>query len=184
MPVNLNESDTLQSLRDILDKQRFDVILVDYNLSGSTGIDALELVQCHPVNADAATIMITGYDQSEIAVKALKMGCQDYLTKEQLSPERLRGSVMSAIQRTHKSSSNDMQPATGIEDLAHALMAEYSASLQPEIAQVVRELQTLRTMIGTVNKTKLASKVNSTEQRCIRIWSALGAPTVSRSKLQ
>jgi hypothetical protein len=67
--------------------------------------------------------------------------------------------------------------------MAHALMAEYSASLHPEIAQITRELQICRSALGSIDNTKLAARLNYVEQRCIRLWSALGAPTVSPPKI-
>ncbi|MFK7941280.1 MAG: response regulator [Roseovarius sp.] len=179
IPVYFSEIDTVQSLSDVLDKQEFDVILVDYNLSDSTGIDALEVVQNHPVNAQAATIMITGYDQSEIAVKALKMGCTDYITKEQLSAERLRKSVLSAIEASELARSADIQHDTYSEELARDLMAEYSTSLQPEIAQIINELRLLKASLPQHDENRPLD-INQIEQRCIRLWSVLGNPSLPK----
>jgi len=57
----------------------FDVLLTDVNMPEVTGFDLLrEVNQHHP---DTAVILITGYGQIEGAVRAIKEGAYDYITK-------------------------------------------------------------------------------------------------------
>ena len=175
IPFYLNETDTLAALRDVLDQQDFDIVLIDYNLPESNGIDALKLVQEHPRNQHAATIMITGYDQSEIAVKAFKMGCLDYISKGQLSAERLKSTVLSAIEKAEQARAEGARVETYTEDLAQAIMSEYSSTMQPELAKIVRELRALRATMADP-KSNLPADLEAIEHRCIRLWSILTKP--------
>lgn len=56
-----------------------DVVLVDYSLPGMDGLDVLRRLRAeHP---QVKAIMITGHGSVEIAVKAMKAGAHDYLSK-------------------------------------------------------------------------------------------------------
>jgi len=68
-----------QEALDKLRKSTFDILLTDVNMPEVTGFDLL-----HEVNRnypDTAVILITGYGQIEGAVRAIKEGAYDYITK-------------------------------------------------------------------------------------------------------
>ncbi|WP_164008202.1 hybrid sensor histidine kinase/response regulator [Pyxidicoccus trucidator] len=74
-----------------------DVVLVDYHLPGMTGVGLLrELHARHPGGAPAV-VMLTGSGSERVAVDAMKAGAQDYLIKDNYSPDRLRRSLRSAV---------------------------------------------------------------------------------------
>ncbi len=56
-----------------------DVVLMDVNLPGKTGLELLQEMQEEGIGAPA--IMLTADDSAETAVKAMKLGAADYLTK-------------------------------------------------------------------------------------------------------
>ncbi|MFN6475993.1 PAS domain-containing protein [Nostoc sp. DedQUE07] len=76
-----------------------DVVLLDYRLPDLDGLEFLAQLQpsssqqpCLPV------IVVTGQGNEAIAVKAIKAGAQDYLVKEQITPEGLQIAVNGAIE--------------------------------------------------------------------------------------
>jgi len=74
----------------------FDIILLDLKMPGLDGLETLrELKERDP---DLVSIMITGYPTIESAVKAIKSGAYDYLTKP-CSPDELRIVVGRAVER-------------------------------------------------------------------------------------
>jgi len=58
---------------------RPDVILLDHNLPGMTGLQALEKLRS--IDAQAQVVMMTGFGGTELAVSAMKAGAADYLAK-------------------------------------------------------------------------------------------------------
>ena len=76
LPYDMVIAGSIQDARSILATQNFDIILIDYFLGGDTALDLLEKVH------DTPTIVITGLGDEEIAVKAMKLGASDYLTKD------------------------------------------------------------------------------------------------------
>ncbi|MFX1282691.1 MAG: response regulator [Promethearchaeota archaeon] len=58
----------------------FDIVLVDYSLPGKSGIEVIREIR--RLNPETPIIMITGLGSEKIAVQAMKLGVQDYLTKD------------------------------------------------------------------------------------------------------
>jgi DNA-binding NtrC family response regulator len=62
-----------------LETFRPEVVLLDHNLPGMSGLDALRRI--HEADADARVVMMTGHGSLELAVQAMKAGAADFLTK-------------------------------------------------------------------------------------------------------
>ena len=67
---------SVQEAISTLQEQIFDIVITDYHLGLDTAFDLLEFIQ------DIPFIVITGLGDEEIAVKAMKLGASDYLTKD------------------------------------------------------------------------------------------------------
>ena len=67
---------SVQEAKSTLSKQKFDVVVTDYHLGADTAFDLLG--ELH----DIPFIVTTGLGDEEIAVKAMKLGASDYLTKD------------------------------------------------------------------------------------------------------
>jgi len=82
----------------LLSKKSYDVIVTDLFLPGVSGIDILKHVkeQALPCNV----ILITGNASAETAVRAMKEGAFDYITKP-LNFEKLKVLVAKAIEKSH-----------------------------------------------------------------------------------
>ena len=79
-----------------LEKRRFDVVLLNLTLPDSRGIDTL--LATIEASQDEAIIALTGTDDEELSLEALKLGAQDYLIKYRLNSEDLRRPILFAIE--------------------------------------------------------------------------------------
>ncbi len=70
--------DGLQAL-SLAERREFDVIVVDMVMPGMSGIELLEKLKA--AHAECEVILLTGQGTIENAVKAMKLGASDYLTK-------------------------------------------------------------------------------------------------------
>jgi hypothetical protein len=75
-----------------------DAILLDYSLPDMTGIEFLEELKFSEGELYPPVIMITGQGNETIAVQALKTGAEDYLVKQQITPDKLRHAIRIAIE--------------------------------------------------------------------------------------
>jgi DNA-binding NtrC family response regulator len=95
----ITQADTLESFAQALDYTAFDLIFIDYLLGPNTGLEAVDIVMKHSDQATAASIMIAGEGQIDIAVDAMRRGCADYLMKSMLTVASLQKSIATAIER-------------------------------------------------------------------------------------
>jgi two-component system response regulator HydG len=77
-----------------LEKSEFDLILSDYRMPGMDGIEMLASI--NEMGIKTPLILITSYGDIKLAVKAMKLGAADYLTKP-VNPEELLALVRSVL---------------------------------------------------------------------------------------
>jgi signal transduction histidine kinase len=89
--------DGAECLQHLTEGAQIDCILLDYSLPGTDGLKVLERIL--ETDPRVAVVMVTGNGGEEVAVKAMKMGAQDYLSKAKISPENLERVIANAIER-------------------------------------------------------------------------------------
>src|SRR4249919_613051 len=74
-----------KSGKDCLDNliRRPDIIFLDYNMENMNGIDVLHSIK--DFDNEITVIFISGQEEIDIAVNALKYGAFDYITKSQIT---------------------------------------------------------------------------------------------------
>ncbi|MBC8478509.1 sigma-54-dependent Fis family transcriptional regulator, partial [bacterium] len=103
---------------DLLQQQRFDVILLDMDMPFISGLDILRSMQEQGIHTPV--IVITGVSDLEMAVKSMKRGAFDYLTKP-IEDEKLLEVIDKAI--AHHTIHEDIEQLPSDlkkEDLTHA----------------------------------------------------------------
>jgi two-component system NtrC family sensor kinase len=94
---------TFEECRLKLKDQKFDIILLDYNLPSEDGLTILKYLK-KDKTVDVPIVVVTGHGHEEIAVAAMKAGAFDYVIKNQDYPAILPSVVKSVIEkyRIHK----------------------------------------------------------------------------------
>ncbi|MEB3356834.1 MAG: PAS domain S-box protein [Synechococcales bacterium] len=90
------EADLGQQGLELWERHRPDAALLDYWLPDLNGLEFLAQLKPQP-QQPLPVIMVTGQGSEAIAVRAMKAGAQDYLIKEQITPEGLHLAVNGAI---------------------------------------------------------------------------------------
>ncbi|WP_028579916.1 PAS domain S-box protein [Desulfogranum japonicum] len=93
----LNIVESLRAGLEILGKEEVDVILLDLSLPDSQGFETFLNVQNR--YPEIPIIILTGFDDEALAIKAVKEGAQDYLSKGHVSSHLLARSTRYAIER-------------------------------------------------------------------------------------
>lgn len=130
-------ADDAETAIELLEKYPFDAVVSDIKLPGISGMALLNHVRSDlgPV----PVILITGYSSVDTAVKALKLGAQDYLVKPIADTQRLSVSIRRAVDH-------------------HRLTIE-NLELQKQIRQ--RE-ETFRSLFNNANDGILLSPISAT----------------------
>ena len=84
--ADVTEAKHIGAAKDLMEHQRFDFALFDINLPDGTSVD---LLKQNAVPEDTIVIVMTADPTMDTAIKALKLGAKDYLTKPVAPPEIL-----------------------------------------------------------------------------------------------
>lgn len=79
-------------------RQRFDLVLLDINMPGISGIDACRRIR--GVSPESGIIMVTVRDLEDDKVRALEAGADDYITKP-FKLRELTARLRAVLRRTH-----------------------------------------------------------------------------------
>ena len=83
------------SALDMLSREQFDLILLDYKMPGLNGLDTLRQIRKSQVKTPV--IIMTAYGTTETAIEAMKLGAYDYLLKP-FDREELRRIATDALE--------------------------------------------------------------------------------------
>ncbi len=119
-------------------RERWDVVLSDYNLPGFSGMEALELLRRH--KPSLPFILVSGEIGEDTAVQAMRQGAEDYLLKNNLT--RLVPALMHAIEASESRRAKQLadeelaRSRTRLSELAQHLQT----SVEMERAAIAREI--------------------------------------------
>jgi DNA-binding NtrC family response regulator len=77
-------------------RESYDLVLLDLKMPGMGGIETLRRLK--EMEPGVTVLIITGYPSIETAVKAIKLGAYDYITKP-FTPDALRVAINRALER-------------------------------------------------------------------------------------
>ena len=79
------EANTVLTALDCIEKHAFDVVLLDYNLPTSSGIELLVNLKSKSIDPSVAIVMVSISTDDTIALKCIKAGAQDFLVKTEIN---------------------------------------------------------------------------------------------------
>ncbi len=113
--------------------ERFDLVLLDIEMPGRSGIEVLKPLRSRVSAIDLPVIMVTSRDSSEDVVRALKSGANDYVTKSIDFPVLLaRIATHVALKRSHEELRNTHR------SLVHVAKMESVIHLAGGVAHEIR----------------------------------------------
>ena len=144
----VGEADGYASLRDALRQHKPDVLLLDVDLPGRSGLEILAVLQeeQNPVRV----VMVSMYTEDQYAIRCLKAGALGYLNKGG-DPAALLAAVRTVAQ------GRKYITAEIAELLANHLNAPEGAELHDSLSE--RELQTLKKIASGKNLSQIAEEL-------------------------
>jgi diguanylate cyclase (GGDEF)-like protein/PAS domain S-box-containing protein len=95
--AEIDHADRLEKGLRKLEKEKYDVVLLDFSLPDSFGIETFR--RAHQASPRTPIIVLTSLDDNELAVQAVRLGAQDYLVKREADTRLLVRSILYAIER-------------------------------------------------------------------------------------
>jgi len=169
-----------------LDRDTYDLIMLDYKLPDTTGLDILRRVR--QADNDVVVIMMTAYSSVESAVDAIKLGAFDYVSKP---------FDMEAVLRTVEKALETTKLRREVRELRRHIQHEYGAdriigraSCMQELFQTIRQVASsgastvfLRGASGT-GKDLVARVIHYNSDRAPRPFMNITCTALSESLLE
>jgi signal transduction histidine kinase len=126
-----------------IERNQHDVYLFDYHLGHADGLELLREAMAR--GCKAPIILLTGNDNLETDIEAMKAGASDYLVKGQLDERLLERSIRYALERTRAQAdlleyaheierkNRDLEEAVRVSQEATRLKSEFLANVSHEI---------------------------------------------------
>ena len=131
-----------------------DVILLDLTLPDSRGVDSVSRLQAHAQGIPF--VVLTGTDDEQLAIEAVRRGAQDYLVKGAFDKHTLCRAIRYAVERTLSERRMQLERRRQIAshelNLANSSTANLWSVLNTFVAQVDALLPHLAIALWIVNK--------------------------------
>lgn len=97
---------TIASGIEALKKNKFDLVLLDYRLGDGNGLEVLDFMQVHEITIP--TIIMTSFSDVRTAVRAMRKGVYDYITKP-VNPDELYMILKEALEGSSQKASTHLR---------------------------------------------------------------------------
>ncbi len=148
-PFEIGEASSGDELLAKVQRERWDIVILDISFPGSSGLELLRQVRV--LQPSIPVLILSMHGEEQYAVRALRSGASGYLTKESASAELLK-----AIERIARGG-RYVTPA-----VADALAAEIAgeSSTQPHRLLSDREFEVLLLLARGKKPTEIAADLN------------------------
>lgn len=151
--IRIGEARTSQEALDLAQRQEWDIVLLDINMPGRSGLEVLE--DLRRLRPTLPVLVLSASPEQDYAVRVLKLGASGYLTKQSASDE-----LLAAIRKSL--AGGKYVTATLAENLAAQLSGD--APDAPHEALSNRELQVLRLIASGKTVKEIAADLSLSEK--------------------
>ena len=170
---------SLDSAREAIEQDSFDLALVDLRLGTQSGLDLLPLLKAS--QPELPVIMITAYATVSTAVAAMRRGAVDYLPKP-FTPSDVRKAASQALAlRSHQRREEDLESQALMESRVPALRKLLGQARM--VAESGSTALLLRGETGT-GKGVLAKSVHAWSSRSQRPFAVVACPALPADLLE
>jgi DNA-binding NtrC family response regulator len=153
---NVSTADCGEAALEQCDRESYDLVLLDLKMPGMGGIKALSRLK--EMDPGITILIMTGYPSIETAVRAIKLGAYDYITKP-FTPDALRFAINRALERKHLIIEN--------QHLRHQLKAKNETDVIIGQSQAMRDIYELVRRTAPTDSTVLITGESGTGKELI-----------------
>jgi two-component system invasion response regulator UvrY len=167
--LQTGEAENSQSALELLMKQAWDLVLLDVNLPGRSGLEVLEEVK--RLRPQTPVLVLSAYPEEEFAIRSLKAGASGYLNKSLASDEILAAAKKALTGGKYVTASLAERLATSLGNDVQLTPHDSLASRELQVLRLIASAKTIKEIAGglglsekTVNtyRVRLAKKLGLT----------------------
>ena len=147
------EASTIPQARELIVQQEWDLVLLDINLPGGSGLELLD--ELKTVRSKSVVLVLSSYPEEEFAIRSFKLGAAGYLTKASVADE-----MLIAVRKVL--AGGKYVSASLAEQLAAAM--GNPGQLEPHESLSTRELEVLRLVATGKTVKEIATGLSLSEK--------------------
>jgi DNA-binding NtrC family response regulator len=144
MQTGLFDTTVLNDSREVgplMGSQAFDIVLLDMDMPNVNGMDIL--TEMRRKRIDTPVVVLTGVSDVDLAVRAMKLGAFDYLTKP-ADEDKLLGVIDQAIEhRALHKTIEDLPQELSLADLEHGAAFDHFPTQDSEMIRIFHQAEKL-----------------------------------------
>lgn len=148
----------LQEGLKYLNKNEVDIMLLDLSLPDSTGFETF--VKAHNYDPELPIVILSGLEDEELAVTAVRQGAQDYFVKDDINSRLLNRALNYAIERK-KSEKQLIKSYDELINLIKAYTEEMKKRGVGDITEVEKRLEEKIQRFNELNRFQTGGKKES-----------------------
>lgn len=157
--ATFGEAATVGDVRAMLERERWDVLVLDISMAGDNSLDSLpSMKQAQPA---LPVVVLSMYGERQFVIRALRAGASAYLTKERAPEELLR--AIRTVLSGHRYVGNELAEQLA-DHLAGASAATPHESLSPRELEIFLLLASARSVSQIAAQLQLSVKTVSTHR--------------------
>tara|TARA_R110002096_G_scaffold221429_2_gene410244 strand:+ start:18442 stop:19482 length:1041 start_codon:yes stop_codon:yes gene_type:complete len=130
---------------ELLDKEKIDIVLIDYNLPDSNGINQME--QIFNKYNEVPFIVLTGLTDKMVSIDAINRGAKDYLVKGDFDSNLLNRAILYALQRIKLDQENVTKILVAQDKEKERIARDVHDTLGQNLTSAVLQIQNIRSLI-------------------------------------
>ena len=150
----INTAEKLSQADELMAQTSFDVVLLDLGLPDSKGIETVK--KFRELNAEVPVVVLTGLEDEEGAIEAIKAGADDYVAKDKLLKDLIVRSIRYTIER--KKTELILRQAKQQAEALHAETELVNKQLQVSIERA--NLMTREAMLSNQAKSEFLANMS------------------------
>jgi two-component system phosphate regulon response regulator PhoB len=121
----VHEAADARQAQDLINQQVPDLILLDWMLPGTSGVDLAQKLRLNTRTRELPIILLTARGEEENKIKGLEAGADDYITKP-FSTQELIARIRAVLRRTASPSNEDIikMGELSLDTVSHRVMVQ------------------------------------------------------------
>jgi two-component system invasion response regulator UvrY len=145
----VGEAENSRTALELFLKQEWDLLLVDINIPGRSGLEVLE--EAKRVRPQTPVLVLSGYPEEEFAIRALKLGASGYLNKSLASDEILVAAKKALAGGKYVTASLAEKLATSLGSTAQNAPHECLSNRELLVLRMVANGRTIKEIAGELS---------------------------------
>ncbi|MEM7505582.1 MAG: response regulator [Pseudomonadota bacterium] len=173
LTLAFTDAATAAAARELIRNESFGLIILDQNLPDGAGLDLALEASISVLNANAPMIMLTGLDDSALALGAQEAGCVEFLTKNSLNGTSFAAALRRALDKSMGSVDASEFPAASdafemmLEGFGELYLAQ---TIKPVLGRMLYLTAQLHEHEGPMGRSQSRAALAELDMLAKRLW--------------